>query len=116
MASMNKLSKLHMRTVYIYIGATLQVTAVASHINEYIRQHENAKKMLRIQSQFTGGFVPGIIAPGRNFIKEGKLMKARQCIYSLVTLNYFCRSVGGNQKNVWSSYSLICYCTLELTC
>ena len=72
--------------MYVCIGATLQVAAVASHINEYIRQHENAKTMLRIQSQLTGGFVPGIIAPGRNFIKEGKLMKVR-LLY--IFFNYF---------------------------
>ena len=56
-------------------GAVQQIAVVASHINEFIRQHENAKKMCSIQKRFTGSFVPGIVVPGRHFIREGKLMK-----------------------------------------
>ena len=55
-------------------AAAVQIEAIASHINEYIRQHENFNKMLSIQNSLTGQ-TPGILAPARKFIHEGKLMK-----------------------------------------
>ena len=71
------------------LAATQQIAAVASHINEYIRQHENAQKMLSIQNRLTGSFVPGIIAPGRRFIREGALMKVCTIMYScMYNLSY----------------------------
>ena len=54
-----------------------QISAVATYINEYIRLHENAQKMISIQSSLTGGYVPVIITPGRQFIREGKMMKVQ---------------------------------------
>jgi hypothetical protein len=56
-------------------NATQQIASVASYINEFIRKHDNAQKMLKIQSSLSGKFMPGIVVPGRTFIKEGKLMK-----------------------------------------
>ena len=55
-------------------AAASQIEAIAEHINEYIRQHENFNKMLSIQNSLTGQ-APGILAPARKFIREGKLMK-----------------------------------------
>ena len=55
--------------------AATQIEAIASHINEYIRQHENFKKMLLIQNCLTGHTVPGILSPARKFVHEGRLMK-----------------------------------------
>lgn len=52
-----------------------QIESVASHINEFIRQHENFNKMLVIQNSLTGPTVPGILAPARRFFHEGRLMK-----------------------------------------
>ena len=63
-------------------AATEQLEAIGSHINEYIRQHENFHKMLSIQNSLTGDSVPTILVPGRRFIKEGRLMKV--CIMCLV--------------------------------
>ena len=68
-------------------AATEQLEAIGSHINEYIRQHENFHKMLSIQNSLTGDSVPTILVPGRRFIKEGRLMKVciicvhMSCVY-----------------------------------
>ncbi|XP_019855957.1 PREDICTED: rho guanine nucleotide exchange factor 39-like isoform X2 [Amphimedon queenslandica] len=56
-------------------SAVQQISAVASYINEYIRFHQNQQKMIQVQSSLTGGYVPVIVMPGRQFIKEGKMMK-----------------------------------------
>ena len=56
-------------------AASTEIAAVADHINEHIRQHENFNKMLSIQNSLTGNCVPGILAPGRKFLQEGRLMK-----------------------------------------
>ena len=48
---------------------------VANHMNDYIRQLENSKRMLTLQKKFTGSFIPDIVIPGRQFIREGRLMK-----------------------------------------
>ena len=34
--------------------------------------------MIQVQSSLTGGYVPVIVMPGRQFIKEGKMMKVRE--------------------------------------
>ena len=62
----------------LYVDAAVQIGEVTSHINEYIRQHEIFKKMLSIQNSLTGNCVPSILAPGRKFIQEGRLMKVCQ--------------------------------------
>ncbi|XP_065835989.1 rho guanine nucleotide exchange factor 39-like [Oscarella lobularis] len=54
-------------------GACRQIGQVTTHINEHIRTHENFRQMLRIQNSLTGTIA--ILAPGRKFIREGKLMK-----------------------------------------
>eukprot|EP00118_Oscarella_pearsei_P013495 m.108669 g.108669 ORF g.108669 m.108669 type:complete len:541 (+) comp37321_c0_seq15:357-1979(+) len=54
-------------------AACHQIGQVTSHINEHIRTHENFRHMLRIQNSMSG--VGGILAPGRKFIREGRLMK-----------------------------------------
>ena len=59
----------------LYTGAATQIESIALHINDYIQQHENFKKMLSIQNALSGQSVPGILAPARKFIHEGKLMK-----------------------------------------
>ncbi len=51
-----------------------QIDAVAWHINEQLRDHENSMKMVDIQKSLSGGF-PKIIAPGRKLLKQGNLMK-----------------------------------------
>ena len=74
---------------FIYLinaAATQQIEVVASHMNDYIRQLENSKKMLALQKKFTGSFIPAIIAPGRQFVKEGRLMKVRERILALFLL------------------------------
>ena len=60
---------------YFLVGATQQLEAITSHINEQVRQQENSRRMLSIQNSLTGKFVPGILVPGRRFIREGRLMK-----------------------------------------
>ncbi|KAK3103494.1 hypothetical protein FSP39_019615 [Pinctada imbricata] len=51
-----------------------QISEIASHINDHIKQHENFQKMLSIQKSFDSS-APKILAPGREFIKEGILRK-----------------------------------------
>ena len=46
------------------------------HINEQIRRQENSMKMLDIQNNLHGA--PPIIAPGRWFIREERLMKVSE--------------------------------------
>lgn len=58
---------------YSLQDATKQVSHIACHINEHIRQHENFQKMLSIQKSL--GTAPKILSPGREFIKEGTLKK-----------------------------------------
>ncbi|KAJ8299561.1 hypothetical protein KUTeg_023621 [Tegillarca granosa] len=54
--------------------AATQVSEIATHINDHIRQHDNFQKMLSIQNSFDSS-APKILAPGREFIKEGVLKK-----------------------------------------
>ncbi|OWF53014.1 Rho guanine nucleotide exchange factor 39 [Mizuhopecten yessoensis] len=54
--------------------ATKQVTDIAAHINDHMKQHDNFQKMLSIQKSFDSS-APKILAPGREFIKEGPLKK-----------------------------------------
>lgn len=91
----------------LIIVAAAQIESVASHINEYIRQHENFNKMLAIQNSLSGQTVPGIIAPARMFIHEGKLTKVmhvaacRPYLQQSYLYNYlFFRFAIGKQKYV----------------
>ncbi|XP_063397965.1 rho guanine nucleotide exchange factor 39-like [Mytilus trossulus] len=60
---------------YIQIKESAQqVGEIASHINEHIKQHENFQKMLSIQKCFDSS-APKILAPGREFLREGVLKK-----------------------------------------
>lgn len=54
--------------------AVHNVTEIATHINEHVRDHENFLKCLSIQN-ILGEDGPKIVAPGRKFIKEGQLLK-----------------------------------------
>ncbi|RUS81917.1 hypothetical protein EGW08_010303 [Elysia chlorotica] len=54
--------------------ATAVIGAIATHINEHIRQNENFQKMLSIQRSFDNS-APKLLCPGRTFIKEGPLKK-----------------------------------------
>jgi len=55
-------------------SALEQIEAVAWHINEQLREHENSLRMLDIQRSLVGG-QPKVIAPGRKLLKQGLLMK-----------------------------------------
>ena len=50
-----------------------QISKVALHINENIRQHENFQKMLSIQNSFSREDAPKLLSPGK-FIISFKLM------------------------------------------
>ncbi len=52
-------------------AALKQIEAVAHHINEQIREHENMQRMIRIQRSLAQGN-PKIITPGRRFIKGNR--------------------------------------------
>ena len=62
-------------TVSVLTEATRQISEVASHINDHIKQQDNFMKMLAIQKSLSGPAVPKLLIPGRNFIKEGTLKK-----------------------------------------
>ena len=61
-----------------FVEAVSQIKSVASHINEHIRQQDNFMRMLVIQKSLSCSVGPRILIPGRIFIKEGPLRKARQ--------------------------------------
>lgn len=63
--------------IFHFTEAAKQVGEIAVHINEHVRQNENFQKMLSIQNSFDNS-APKILAPGREFIKEGKLNKVSQ--------------------------------------
>jgi hypothetical protein len=65
-----------------------QIDAVAWHINEQLREHENNMKMVDIQKSLCGGF-PKIIAPGRKLLKQGNLMKVPRAGGSSGQARYF---------------------------
>ncbi len=44
--------------------ACAEISKVATHINECLRQHENFNRMLVIQNSFIGDGAPKILAPG----------------------------------------------------
>jgi len=62
-------------------GALADIQVVADHVNETLRQHEDNAKILEIQSALwttrLGGVPVTLLAPGRSFVKEGKLLKVR---------------------------------------
>ncbi|TRY76816.1 hypothetical protein TCAL_03502, partial [Tigriopus californicus] len=55
-------------------NALTQIDAVAWHINDQLREHEDSLKMVDIQKSLQGGF-PKIIIPGRKLLRQGNLMK-----------------------------------------
>ncbi|XP_064634533.1 uncharacterized protein LOC135492188 [Lineus longissimus] len=55
--------------------AAKQISTVARHINDHIKEHENFQKMIEIQKSLEGSGAPKIVAPGRRFIKEGILKR-----------------------------------------
>ena len=55
--------------------ATAEIALTASHINNFIREHDNFNKMLQIQRSLSGNCAPKILGPGRKFIMEGPLKR-----------------------------------------
>jgi len=55
--------------------AVRQVSDVAHHINDHIKQQDNFVRMLAIQKSLSCPVGPRILVPGRVFIKEGQLKK-----------------------------------------
>ena len=51
-------------SIIFHTEAVDQISKVALHINENIRQHENFQKMLSIQNSFSGEGAPKLLAPG----------------------------------------------------
>jgi hypothetical protein len=49
-----------------------QISKVALHINENIRQHENFQKMLNIQNSFSREGAPKLLAPGKYIMSAFK--------------------------------------------
>ena len=62
-------------TLTVAAEASGQISAVATHINEHIKQQDNFIKMLAIQKSLSGASVPPLLVPGRMFVKEGALRK-----------------------------------------
>lgn len=59
---------------YTLQSALQEVERTARHINGLVQEQENMEKMIQLQKSLHHGR-PGIITPGRRFIKEGILMK-----------------------------------------
>ena len=51
-----------------------QIDALAWHINDQLREHEDSLRMLDIQRSLVGN-CPKILAPGRKLVRQGNLMK-----------------------------------------
>lgn len=62
-------------------AALADIHVVADHVNERLRSHEDNAKILEIQSMLwtarPGGVPITLLEPGRQFIREGKLLKVR---------------------------------------
>ena len=69
-----------------FVEAVSQVTAVANHINDHIKQQDNFMKMLAIQKSLCGPSAPKLLVPGRMFIKEGRLKKVNTNLYLIKCL------------------------------
>ena len=69
-------------------AAAQQIEVVAVHMNNYIKQLDNSKKMLALQKKFTGSFIPDIIVPGRQFVKEGRLMKVSRIFQNHISSKF----------------------------
>ncbi len=65
-----------------------QIESVAWHINEQLREHENALKMLDIQKSLVGCY-PKILTPGRRLVKQGNLMKVPKTATTSGNPRYF---------------------------
>jgi hypothetical protein len=52
-----------------------RIDEMAEYINDHLKAQENTRKLLEIQKGLTGQSVPGLLTPGRAFIREGRLMK-----------------------------------------
>lgn len=59
---------------YTLQNALQEVERTARHINGLVQEQENMEKMLQLQKSLRHGR-PGIITPGRKFVREGILMK-----------------------------------------
>lgn len=59
---------------YTLQNALQEVERTARHINGLVQEQENMEKMIQLQKSLHHGR-PGIITPGRKFIREGILMK-----------------------------------------
>ena len=66
--------------ILLRVEACSQISEVALHINNHIKQHDNSIRMLSIQKSLGGSLAPNLITPGRVFIKEGPLRKVRDTI------------------------------------
>ena len=72
----------------VCLEAVSQVSAVANHINDHIKQQDNFMKMLAIQKSLCGPSAPKILVPGRMFIKEGRLKKVNVYSFPSFLLNW----------------------------
>jgi len=58
-------------------AARTQIDAIAWHINDQIREHDNNQLLVSIQRSLVGG-LPRIIKPGRKLVRHGNLMKVNR--------------------------------------
>jgi len=62
-------------------SALADIQVVADHVNERLRSHESNAKLLEIQNALwtsrLGGVPVTLLAPGRTFVREGKMLKVR---------------------------------------
>ena len=72
-----------MSVSYCCAEAVRQVSDVANHINEHIKQQDNFMRMLAIQKTLACPVGPRILVPGRIFIKEGQLKKVSGVTFTI---------------------------------
>ncbi|CAH3136738.1 unnamed protein product [Pocillopora meandrina] len=94
------------------IEAALKIVSeVATHINESMKKMENFEQMLKVQRSLVGH--PEIVKAGRDFIKEGTLMKLcrkdmqERMFFLLTDVLLYTTPVGGNQYKLNKTLPLL---------
>lgn len=68
--------------ILLLVGALRSLSTVASHMNEFVRQHENNEKLISFQSMMGNQMV--LLVPGRTLLMSGEALK----VSFLETIHY----------------------------
>lgn len=79
--------------VVFHTAAIKEISFIADHIDNLVKDQENVSRMIAIQRCLVGG-KPNIVVPGRKLVKEGSVVKVCMCLYiytcaCVCILNFF---------------------------